>query len=646
MLQAMRRIQVVGPKNELSRVVDLLYHAGTVHLEDASSNVPREELYLKPVKLDTSYDLPEILSRIRAIFSTLPPVAADSGRQDQIRAGLKSRSDDEIVLRAREVIRELETTTRDLAARKTELTLAITALDRYAKVLSIIQPVEKELPTLEGFEVTILLIQKEHAGVIDIVRREIAVITHNHFEMSTTSVDEETLATIMVFAKKHSEAVHSFIYSVNVNEVRLPKEYTGRPFFEMYALIEEQKQKNEREIASINQRLDSLASIWYQELVVLRQLLEDIHDEAGVYANFGCSEYAFVIMGWIPKKRLNGTKEALHEIFGDRIVVREVAVTEDDMKKAPVWYDNPAWVKPFEFVMTLAAVPKYREVDPTPILAVFFPLFFGIMVGDIGYGLIILAIGLLVRYRYAITPFLKNLSGMMIISAFPAIIFGYLFGEFFGNLGEHMGWLHPIHLLGITWNRAEAIIPMLIFAIFLGVIHVFLGLALGMRNAIIMKNRHHLAERSGMLLMISAIILALVAASGIGPQVLMYAAAAFGIVGLPLVLYGAGPFGAIEVMSTVGNILSYARLMAIGMASVILAIVANELGGAFGIAIIGIIVAVLLHMLNVALAMFSPSIHSIRLHLVEFFSKFYEGGGTPYKPFARTGPGEQAGKGN
>jgi V/A-type H+-transporting ATPase subunit I len=88
-------------------------------------------------------------------------------------------------------------------------------------------------------------------------------------------------------------------------------------------------------------------------------------------------------------------------------------------------------------------------------------------------------------------------------------------------------------------------------------------------------------------------------------------------------------------MSSIGNILSYARIMAIGMASVILAMVANQLGGAMDVVAVGVLIAILLHSLNVILAMFSPSIHSMRLHIVEFYSKFYEGGGVMYKPFGR-----------
>lgn len=638
MLQAMKRIQVIGPKAELGRAVDLLYEAGTIHLEDAPSLIPKGEIPLEGVRQEEAQEVAGVLSTISAIFSTLPVIADDSAVQAGFRATLETKTHTELVARAKAIIAALETKTRELAEKKTGLTLSITTLNRYAKVLDIIQPMEKELPVLEGFEVTILLIQEEHRDVLELIKKELDSITGNRFEMISSTVDTDTRAAIMVFPKKYSGEIHSFIYSVNVNEVRLPREYAGRPFYEMYAMIEESRIRAQDEITKIDAELLALSNTWYQELVVIKRQLETVHGELEAYQNFGVSEYTFVIMGWIPKKAVKKTRAMLDAAFSGRVIVCELPVTEKDMEGAPVFYDNPAWVRPFEFIMQLVSPPRYREIDPSPILAIFFPLFFGIMVGDIGYGLVILAFALVIRYRYHAIAFAKNLADILIISSIPTIFFGYLFGEFFGDLGETMGWLEPVQLFGITWNRVDAMIPMLVAAIAIGVVHIVLGLSIGIRNAIITKKRKHLYEKSGMLLMIAAIIILVATLAGVVPGAAIYPAIALIVVALPLILLGAGVFGTIEVMSMVGNILSYARLMAIGMASVILAMVANRLSGAFEFAVIGIIVALLLHALNVVLAMFSPSIHAVRLHLVEFFSKFYEGGGIPYRPFKREVP--------
>jgi V/A-type H+-transporting ATPase subunit I len=635
MLQQMKRIQVIGPKPAFNRVVDLLYQEGSLHLEDVSRSVSPDEIPLQKVILDTATSVAEVLGKINAIFSTLPEITDDPKLQQKLSDTIRTQNHEQVLVRAQDIIKKLEITTRNLASKKSELTLTITALNRYEKVLDILQPLERELPLLEGFEVTVLLILKEHSEVVELIKKELDIITSNQFEMTSTSVDADTLAAIMVFNKRYSEQVHSFIYSVNVNEVRLPREYMGKPFYEMYALIEENKLRANDEIKKIDSELSTLSSDWYQELSVLKKNLEDMNDELGAFSNFALSEYTFVIMGWIPKKKLPQVKKSITDQFSDRVVVKELDTTEKDMEGAPVFYDNPRWVKPFEVIMQLVAPPRYREIDPSPILAIFFPLFFGIMVGDIGYGIVILLIALLVKNKFKDMAFAVSLADILIISSIPTIIFGYLFGEFFGDFGEMMGWLHPVVFLGITWNRVEAMIPMLILAIMIGVVHVFLGLIIGMRNAIITKSRKHLAEKVGMLLILIGLIAILGMLAGIAPETTIYPAGIMVIIALPLILFGAGIFGTIEVMSTVGNILSYARLMAIGMASVILAMVANRLGESFEIAIIGIIVALLLHALNIALAMFSPSIHSMRLHIVEFFSKFYEGGGVAYKPFKK-----------
>jgi len=353
-----------------------------------------------------------------------------------------------------------------------------------------------------------------------------------------------------------------------------------------------------------------------------------------VFSKFGETDSTYVLVGWIPASDFEKVRAKLVEVVGENAFLHALEMTEELKKKAPVILKNPPPVRPFESLVQLLALPRYGHIDPSRLMALFLPIFFGMILGDIGYGglLVLICSFMLARSKKGM---MRDLLVIMAISSGWSIFFGFLYGELFGALGEHLG----LHALWLDRASSENVSTLLLGTLIVGSIHVTLGLILGIYEAIVDRERNELLERSGMLLGLVCLFMIIGSMMKVLPSVVVTPASigmVLGILMLGFPMGKIGPFiGLIEFIGLIGNILSYLRIAAIGLASVYLAKVFNDIAGMTNNVIISIVVMLFGHGLNLIMGAFSPTIHSLRLHYVEFFRKFYTGGGRPYKPFHR-----------
>jgi len=622
----MSKVRVLGPRERLPDVLRTLQDLSLLHLAPPTvtpgAGAPLDRAQLAGREERERRHLRQVLADIDAALgelrvTTSPPlrVAPRAAPADLVRwARLAWR-----------VRREAERLRLRLVALEEEKALILKYQQFFSAFRSLIEA-EARWPNATAYHV---LVRGADAGAIPKLRAGLTAAIGNEFEIYTQPLASGEIALLIIVAAPATARVEQLLAQARVQEIPVPAAYGGGTLSAAIPAMLARLGEIPGALEGTRKRRQELGRAHGAELARARAAVHDRLQELEALPLTGVTPRAFVLEGWVPTRSRAALEDRLRTDFGDAVAVSEVAIEEWASEEAPVVLSNPRLFRPFETLTRVFPLPRYGTIDPTPFVAVFFPAFFGLMVGDVGYGVVLAGLGLLLHRMSKPHTLLRNVAEIIGPCALFSILAGFLFGEVFGDFGSRQLGLRPI-----LFDRHEAMIPFLLLAVALGAVHIVLGLGLGVASAIRRHPRQALG-RGVSAVMVILVILALLAAVKVLPGGFFTPAVIGLFVAFPLLIVLEGVVAPIELLSTLGNILSYARIMALGVASVMLAVVANRMAGAIGSVAVGVMFALLFHLVNFAIALFSPTVHALRLHYVEFFGKFYSPGGVRYEPLGR-----------
>jgi V/A-type H+/Na+-transporting ATPase subunit I len=617
-------VEIVGLKADLQTALNTLRHLGCMHIDDLTDypGVSARPLTLDREMLRHQEELSFLAARINGLLGTL---GGNYTPQSLTLSG-------DYLVEARTSVDKLMPRAQALTTRREKLQAEMASLPRYEATLRRLLPIIPPMAHEAGNVSIGVLVGRAHVGVLDSVAKQVLEATTGGAEIVASDVDVSTRAMLIVFPAQFTDKIESILGHEDVSRLRLPAELGSGPPDAVLATLQRRMTAIPDEIKTVESELSELSAQWHNRLAGWSVCLQEEIDTSRVLPKFGETDTTFVLAGWVPSKDYERVKTTLHDALGESIFIQKLPLTSEMKNRAPVVLQNIPPAKPFESLVKLLSLPRYGHIDPTTLMAFFMPIFFGMMLGDVAYGLILLVISLLMSRKYK-KGVIHDILIILAMGSAWGIIFGFLYGEAFGTLGPALG-LHP---LWIERTGSEFVISLLVMSLVVGAVHVTLGLILGVWEAIQDRSRSLLLERGGMLIGLIGLFLVVGVLTNYLPRGFMTPSVAAVIIGIVLLSASLGwlglLMGPIEFIGLIGNVLSYLRIAAIGLASVYLAKVANDMAGIIGNIVVGIIVAVLIHALNLVLGAFSPTIHSMRLHYVEFFRKFYEGGGRKYEPF-------------
>ncbi len=684
--EKMVKVSIVGSRDQLETAAEVLHRLNLLHIED-----PVEvERFRIGEPLEKASFVSRALVQLRSYISYLKidpskiiPSRRYKAKELEEQLNKKLEEYQEMIGKRIDEIRKIEERIR--------------ALDDELRIIEPLKLLGIPPKLLKGYKTI-----KSFVGFLRENPTERLREITDEFEIVIKEYQKEFIAAVFVKVD-YEEEFFRILQEYGYREIAVPdiEDYDSR-----VAEIEREKSELLEKKKTLETEIEEIRVKEAEILLAMEEYLSVELDKSELPLRALVSKYSFVIVGYIPQSDFERFKS---EVENAGLVVELVKGSSND--EPPTKLKNPVGIRNFEILTTTYATPKYHELDPTWIISIFFPIFFGLMLGDIGYGLLITILALYLK-RIFRTEGWQRLLNIALYSGILSIVFGFIYGEFFGPfvvpgiekpseahfIGDIMWSLYAFNHHHPIFDRVEefGVKALLFIVLAIGMFKMLWGFALGFYNVYVEHGfKEALYEKGCWFLGVLGLVFIILGFSynlgiftslppeGFGkvfPDNLYVFGAytvedaravplpipglvegwqkgvnVFYLAALPLIVIWfiifllaeipkMGPFGIImgvELLTWFGQIISYARLLAIGLSSVYIAFVINYLGLKIGLppgmAILPLAIVIMLigHAVNLILGILDPGLQSLRLHYVEFFTKFFEGGGRPYQPFGR-----------
>jgi len=643
--EQMSKVLIAAPKDVIEPVIRELYRKRLFHIQDFVEDEHEEyQGYRIGNPLSGAGETSKELLRLRSVTNAFSLRSDDIDPAEKIR---ESRLQERIEQELPAIEQEVE----DLLSRRSTLENQKKEIEQKIDLLLPFADVPVDLPMLRGYRTMAVI-----AGYLA-KRISLNVPCEEYYSES-----KRGNLLIVVTPNEYRPEVERMLLDAHFQAIPIPDEKGSAK--DRIAEYQVQAKSVEQEISGISEKIQALKANHAGFLVACDELLSMDVERAEVPLRFATTDHAFIAEGWVPSDTVRPLTEDLVTASGGRAFVTELPI-QKGKDVVPVEYDNISFARPTQFLMDIYSRPKYTELDPTLIVSIVFPIFFGLILGDVGYGALLLAAS------FGLRKLLKGPEGKMLLdimrnASISSIFFGILFSECFGFKLPWQSVLPSRHLNigGEAGGHGPAIPELMIMCVWIGVLHITAGRLLGILNHARQDHGSHrvwaMLANLGWIMVMWGILIMIWSAfpmplmpdlTGFPPLVLGLSLPA--IIGLLIIVLGVvfivkeSALELVELPTILSHVLSYARLVGVGISSVAIAMVINFI--AIGmiiepqlenitifsviVIVVGVIVWIIGQILNTLLGMIGGGLQSLRLQYVEFFTKFYKGGGVKYNPF-------------